>query len=870
MQKFDLNREIKAWIRSFRKFRPFDHGSIREMELHMRDHIDDLLTAGHSEEEAFSIARQEFGDVHDIAREEYWNISKKRNINSIINNTMINSYLKVAIRHFRKHKFHSALNVIGLMTGLAIVFFIFLFVSDERSFDQYHTKKEVLYRVVENQYYSGQPVFPVAVTPTALAPALSEQFPEIIRSTRASYESLQFQLNDQAITEDRGLMVDASFFDMFSITILEGDISGFENDIKALVLSETLARKYFPDTDAVGKSIKLDDEEFTVRAIMEDTPENTHLPFNYLVNFEYYLSFDPERNQNWGSNWLYTYIELDPNADPAMVDNKITMLIKDNSEDSSTEIYMQPLTDVYLGEVDFVVEAPHKGEMLYVNIFTLVAIFILIISCINFMNLATAKSEIRAKEVGLRKTVGAARGQLIFQFLSESVLLSLIALLLALGVVVTLLPFFNDLTGKSISIEEFYSLNRGLNFLLVILGSAVFAGLIAGVYPALVLSKPMPAITLKNNGHSVKSGGAFRKILVISQFTISIILIIGTLVVAEQLNYIQDIDLGFNKSNLAYMRAAPEKAPLLADELRKESDVLAVGLTNNHPGYVMSSTSGFEWQGKNPDESMLIHTLGVDEHYLSAMEMRIVEGRDFRKGDSTSIIINQRAAEAIGFEEPVGSIITNHGRDFTIIGVVSDFNFKSIHTRIEPLLIYMEDDPARLFIRYKPGQEARIKEIAETAWTSMFPDKEFSIGYLDEDWTEMYKAEKRTARLSTYFSAIAIIVSCLGLFGLVSYTAEQRTREIGIRKVLGASVPGLFMMLAKDFTKLIVASLIISVPLGVFLMNRWLENYAYHIDISALIVTETILGVILITMATISYQSLKVSATNPVNVLKNE
>ncbi len=870
MEKPDLDKEIKKWIRSFRKFRSYNHGAVREMELHIRDHIDDLVGQGYTEEEAFHVARNEFGNLHEIAREEDWNIRKKRNINSIINNSMLNSYLKVALRHFRKHKFHSALNIIGLTTGLAIVIFIFLFVSDELRYDQHFPKKDVLYRVVENQYYSGQPVFPVAVTPTALAPALKDQFPEIVNATRVAYQSMNFQLEDRSITEEQGLMVDASFFDMFSTDILSGDAASFKSDIHALVLTKEMADKYFPDQDVIGQSLTLDNEEFIVRAVIADPAETTHLPFRYLVNFERYLSFDPERSQSWGSNWLYTYIEVDPGTDASALDPKLTNIIKENNEGSATEIYLQPVTDIYLGEVDFVVEAPNKGEMLYVNIFTLVAIFILIISCINFMNLATAKSENRAKEVGLRKTVGAARPQLIFQFLSESVLMSVLALVLALALVITFLPFFNELTEKSIALTEFRSLDKGLSLALVVLGAAVFAGIISGIYPALVLSSPMPALTLKNNGQPIKSGSAFRKVLVITQFTISIILILGTLVVSEQLHYIQDIDLGYDKHNLAYVRAHPEKAPQLAETLRNESDVLAVGLTNMHPGYVMSSTSGFEWQGKNPDENILLHTMGVDEYYLSAMEMEILEGRDFHQGDSTSIIINQRAAEIIGMENPIGAKMANFDTEFTIIGVVGDFNFKSVHTAIEPLVIYMADEPSRVFIRYRDGQEARIKEVANIAWNTVFPDEEFEISYLEDDWKEMYTAEERTSKLSTYFSAIAIIVSCLGLFGLVSYTAEQRTREIGIRKVLGASVSGLFIMLATDFTKLILASLIISVPLGIFLMNQWLDSYAYHIDISMMIILTTVLGVILITIATISYQSLKISLTNPVNVLKRE
>ncbi len=870
METFDLDKEMHKWLRSFRRYRPFNHGSIRELELHMRDYIDDLVGQGLSVKEAFEKARKDFGEPDAVAREENWNIQKRRNINSIINNTMISSYIKVAIRHFGKHKFHSILNLAGLTTGLAIVFLIALFVTDELSFDNHFSKKDHLYRVVENQYYSGQPVFPVAVTPTALSPALSDQFPEVIKSARVSQQDMQIRVDDVVFNERGGLMVDADFLDMFDVEILAGDITGFREDVRAVVLSEELAKKYFPDGDAVGKPLNLDDEEFMVRAIMADQKANTHMPFKYLFNFEYYLSFDPSRSESWGSNWLYTYVEVDPNSDATALNDKITSLIKENQENSATEIYLQPLTDIYLGEVDFVVEAPEKGEMLYVKIFILVALFILLISCINFMNLATAKSENRAKEVGLRKTVGANRPELMLQFLSESVFMAFIAVLLAIGVVTLLLPYFNEITGKQIELATLWNLEWGFKLLLIISGAALTTGLLAGFYPAVILSKARPALTLKNNGQSVQSAGWFRKALVITQFTISVVLIIGTLVVVEQVRFIQQVDLGYDKHNLAYINVPLDKAANFANELRNETEVLAAGLTNIHPGYVMNSTSGYNWQGKNPDENILIHQFGVDEHYMSAMNMRLVDGRGFTRNDSLGVIINERAAEIMGFDDPVGQTIESGDDKLTIIGVVANFNFKSIHTAIEPLLIYLASDPGRVFIRYKPGNEERIREIAESTWTSNFPDLVFQLYYLDDDWSDMYQAEERTARLSTFFAAIAIIVSCLGLFGLVSYTAEKRTREIGIRKVLGASVPRIFVMLATDFTRLILASLILSIPIGWYLMNRWLEGYAYHIEMSWVTVAFTVVGVLLITLGTISYQSIKISMTNPVNVLKSE
>ena len=486
---------------------------------------------------------------------------------------MLKNYLKITIRNFWKYKFYTAVNVLGLTVGLTTVFLISLFVNDELQFDKFHEHKDDLYRVVENQYYAGQPVFPVAVTPIALGPSLIEEYPEVIKFTRATNENYQFEMGDRTLVERYGYQVDEGFFDMFSFPILKGSIEGFKDRLNALVLTEDLAEKYFPDTDPIGKTIKLNGQEHVVDAVMANVPPNSHLYFTYLTNYLSYLARRPERATDWGSNTLYTYVQLNKGADFEALNEKVIGQIKKNNENSVVDIYLQPITDIYLGDVDFVVEVSRKGEMIYVQIFSIVAIFILIISCINFMNLSTARASKRAKEVGLRKTIGAQRGQLIFQFLSESVLLSIISVLLSVLLVGLILSSFNELTKKSFEFATLFEAGRGLQLGLGILAVALLTGLIAGSYPAIFLSATKPISTLNSQSITLKQGAGLRKVLVIFQFMISIVLIMGTIAIYNQLQYIQNVDLGYDKNHVIYTSAPEEQSKVLANELRNQPGV---------------------------------------------------------------------------------------------------------------------------------------------------------------------------------------------------------------------------------------------------------------------------------------------------------
>ncbi len=831
----------------------------------MRDHIDDLISEGHSEKSAFKEAVREFGDIKPMAREEYWNLTLKSNLNA----AMIKNYLKITFRNFRKHKSYAFVNIFGLTIGLAIVLLIGLFVSDELSFDTFHENKDNLYRVVENQYYAGQPVFPVAVTPTALSPSLPAEFPEIVKSTRVAMDADQFELGDSKIMEGGGIMVDEDFFEMFSFQMIDGSIPSFVENLNGLILTEELASKYFPSKNPIGELIRLNGEDHEVMGIMKNVPKNSHISFKYIKNFENYLASNPDRANNWGSNWLYTYVQLDPTAVLDTVNNKIIGQIKANNETSVTDIYLQPLTDIYLGEVDFTVETDRKGEMMYVQIFIIVALFILLISCINFMNLSTARSAKRAKEVGLRKTVGAARNQLVTQFLTESIIFTLIAVILAVVIVALLLPSFNQLTSKEFNLQMLVDPEFGIRLGIIVIVSALVTGLLAGSYPAAFLSSIQPILTLNAQNVTIKQGAGLRKLLVIVQFVISVVLIIGTLVVYKQLQFIQNVNLGYNKDHVIYTFVPNGQSTSFANEVRNQRGVRSVARSNRHPAYVLSSSAGFEWSGKDPNETLLFHYMGIDEYYVSTMELRIKEGRDFFHTDTSAVMINERALEMMGLEDPIGQTISAFG-ERTIVAVLENFNFKSIHSTIEPIIVFMIPEPSRVYIKYDPIEEENIAATLDGIWKEFFPNNESDFYFLDKDFNELYEAEQRTSKLSTYFAILAILISCLGLFGLVSYAIEQRTKEIGIRKVLGASVPKLFVLLTTDFTKLVMISLTVSLPIGWFSMNKWLDNYAYRVDLSIWIFVFAAAIALLIALVTVSYQSVRASIRNPVQALRSE
>ncbi|HEX9654599.1 MAG TPA: ABC transporter permease [bacterium] len=785
---------------------------------------------------------------------------------------MFKNYLKIALRNLARQKGNSFINITGLAIGMTCSMLILMWVQHELSYDTFHENANDIYRVVENQYYAGGQIFPVAVTPSPLAPALKEQFPEIVRSTRFSFRSLTIKKDDKIFTEGVAF-ADPDIFEIFTIPFIKGSPEAALTQPHSVVLTQDAAEKYFGQEEAVGQVLRLDNRhDFLVAGVIKNIPDNSHLKYDILAPFIYLQELGSSM-ERWGSNWCYTYVRLQKDTPYQEVDKKIIDLIKKNNEGSVTEIYLQPLTKIHLhSSGKYTADIGGHGDVQYVRIFSAIAVFVLLIACINFMNLATARSEKRAREVGLRKVVGAHRYQLIGQFFGEAILLSLLAFLFALIFAELLLPVFGDLSGKALALERLETF-----MLFGFFAIAVLCGIVSGSYPALYLSSFKPVATLKGSKSSQTGGSSFRKTLVVLQFALSVIMIVGTLVVSRQMEYIRNKNLGLDKENLGYVwmsKAFRQKSDAAKQELLKNPNITSITRTSQLPTYVGNSTSGWEWEGKDPADEVLMHTLNVDEDYVKTFKMEIAEGRFFSRdfsADSLAVVVNEKAIEIMGMPSAVGKRISLEADDFTIIGVVKNFHFKPVRTAIEPLVVFLDRNRYyAMVMRTRPENISGTIEFVEKTYRKFNADTPFNFNFLDQDYDNLYRVEQRIGTLSGYAAIIAILIASLGLYGLASYMAEQRTKEIGIRKVLGATGSSLVLLLSRNFIILASIANLIAWPVAYYVMSGWLQNYAYHttLDIGIFIVAAILAFVIV--LVTVSYQAIRAALANPVESLRYE
>jgi len=775
------------------------------------------------------------------------------------------------------NKTFSLINIFGLALGMTCSLLIMLWLKDELKKDKFHANDKRLFRVMENQYYSGDiSTFPSS--PGILAENIVKDVPEIEMASQMLWEEQPLFTVGDKYDKEKGRYVQKDFLRMFSFKLAKGDAATALARPDAVVISKSLADKYFKGEDPIGKMIKIDNKEnVIVTGVLDEIPELSSLKFDFLLSYDIWFKKN-DWAKEWDNNGPRCYVMLAPNASVDKVNAKIKNYIRSKKKDSNVELFLQNYGESYLySNWDNGKQA--GGRIEYVRIFSVVAIIILLIACINFMNLATARSLRRAREIGVRKVVGAGKRQLVAQFIGESTFVSFLAILLSLLIVALVIPSFNELTDKKLSIDL-----ADPSFLLILLGLTVVTGVISGSYPALFMSTLKPIVVLKGILKFKAGATYFRKGLVVFQFALSIILILGMIVIYRQINFINNKNLGFAKEDLLYM---PLEGPMaknfmaFKEELLKQPGIKNISSAQSSPLEVGSSTQGVRWPGKDTTKLILFSNNPITYDYLKTMGIELIRGRDFDPSfslDTMNYLVNEAAARKIGYQDPVGKELTMWGDKGMIIGLMKDFHHNSLHVPIEPLILrlfkgsWVKDGGywGNVIIRTEKGKSKQAIASMEKVFKQFNPGFPFKYYFTDDEIAKNYKAEHTVSKLSRYFAFLAIFISCLGLFGLVTFTAEQKTKEIGIRKVLGASVTGIVRMLSKDFLKLVLVATVIAFPVAWWLMHTWLADFAYRIDIGWWVFVMAGIAALLIALLTISFQSIKAAIANPVKSLRTE
>jgi ABC-type antimicrobial peptide transport system permease subunit len=785
---------------------------------------------------------------------------------------MFKNYIKAAFRNLLKNKGYSFLNIGGLAIGMACAGLIFLWVEDELTFNHYFSNRDNLYKTKDRQTYDGN-TFTFDATPGPLAEAMKTEIPGLKNTARTTWgNQVLFTAKDKPIYE-QGLFVDSSFLTMFQLQFVQGNAKTAFTQLHTLVISETMAKKFFGTTQVIGKTLKVDNkQDYEVSGVFMDLPKNVSFSFNWLAPFRIYL----DQNKwltSWGNNGIVTYVETEPNADITAINKKLYGIVQTKEKEASAHMSIYSMNRWRMYD-NFENGNEIPGRIQYVHLFNIIAWIILVIACINFMNLSTARSEQRAKEVGVRKVMGAGKRKLIAQFIGESVFTSLVALLLSIAIIYVSLPSFNTIVEKHLSVNIFNPLH-----IAVLLGIALICGFVAGSYPAFYLSSFNPIYVLK--GIKIKSAGSagfVRKSLVVVQFSVSVILIISTIVIYLQINHVKDRNLGYNKNNLMimYMQGKiKENYTVIKNDLLSTGLVQNTSMSNNQILQLGSNTGDFSWEGKDPSRQILITVEQVSQEYPATMGLRIKDGRVFYlnfKSDSNSVIINESLAALMNKKNIVGSIISGQGHQFTVVGVIKDFIFNDMYAPAAPLMLFADTSNVNVMsVRLKEGVSvpAALAKM-ETIFKNNNPGYPFDYSFIDQQFAQLFKTETLIGQLAEVFAVLAISISCLGLFGLAAYTAEKRSKEIGIRKILGASVQGITGLISKDFLMLVGISCVISFPIAWWLMHDWLENYKYRIQISWWIFVGAGLLAVLIALLTVSFQAIKAAVANPVTSLRSE
>ncbi|HKI77875.1 MAG TPA: ABC transporter permease [Ignavibacteriaceae bacterium] len=811
---------------------------------------------------------------------------------------MIKNYMRIAFRNLFKHRGFSLINIIGLTVGLTICLLILLFIKDELSYDKYNDKSDQIYRVILHGRISDSD-FNLAVSCAPIGPTLVNELPEVenfVRILKGGIPVLRYQ--DKVFSEDRFFWADSTFFDVFSLPLVEGNPKTALVKPQSVVITESMAKKYFGNDDAVGKILNMDNRiDYMVTGVMKDVPKNSHFHFDFLGSLASYQGI--MQDNSWLSNNQFTYVLLKKGVTYDDIKNKMEDIVLKyvgpqvklalgvtfDQLKKSGAMYrysLQPLSDIHLrSHLDNEIEP--NSDIQYVYIFALIALGILLIACINFMNLATARSAMRAKEVGIRKTLGSTKPQLIMQFIFESILMSFIAVILAVFLAELFLPMFNSITGKNIA----FGLAENITFIPVFILFAIVVGFIAGSYPAFFLSAFDPVTVLKGNKLKGGKNSWLRSTLVISQFAVSIILIIGTFIIKDQLSYIQNKKLGFNKDQIILVKKTDDigtQIETFKKELKDSPSIVSVSNSTTYPGFNNFGNSAYTAGGESGDKSQLIMQMAADYNFVDTYQIPMSEGRYYSKEHPSdtlnAIVVNDETVRIFGLKDPIGKKLIAIGnnpknsRTYTIIGVTKDFNYESLHSKIRPLAIHLIV-PGRGFgrytaVRFATNDVKNTLNFISKKWHKLAGAQEFEYSFFDQEFANLYKSEQRTSELFTSFSILALIIASMGLFGLVAFITERRTKEIGIRKVMGASIKEIVFLLSKEFSKWVLLANIIAWPVAYYFMSNWLKEFAYRIEIPILLFPVAGLLVLMVSLLTVSTLTYKAARANPANSLKYE
>jgi len=886
-----MKRALAEWRRSLRRYESFEDGAIAELESHLLDELDKQKRNGLADEEAFAKAVAAVGRPEEVGGEYFKDSCRSRLAvpswrRSRFSPGLFYNHMKVALRSFRRHIGYSLINILGLAIGMACSLLIVLWVRDELNYDTFHKNGKDIYRVVTigkdgNDFSS----------PAPFAPAVAAEIPEVVATVRVHYlPRVTFQQGKRVFYEENGIIADASLFRMFSFHMLSGNPDGVFSAPDHILLSSSLARRYFGNDDPVGKTLLVEGEiPLNVAGVMTDVPRRSHFRFDYVIPFQF-VEAHPLWGMEWGDFNFKTYIQTRPQRNETEIIRKLNQVaLKHNCwpiVHKKASFSIQRLHDIYLNPI-----GPYDiplGSQTQVYLFSLIALLIVLIAGINFINLSTARAEKRAKEIGLRKVVGADRRQIIGQFFGESLLTTLLSLPLAVTLAGIAMPNFNALTGKEFALQ---ALAPGMLWSLA--GIACVIGLMAGAFPALYLSSLQPASIFKDlSSRSFHKGrqtwvkrGGLRRILVTSQFIVSITLILATLVVGSQLRLIRERSWHLDKDQIVTVPIKENigrKYDLVRSELLKNRAIADVAAKDWKPIGMRNDTNGVTWEGKTEDQkSILMGTTQVDANYFTSMGMEFVAGRGFSAafpGDKgTAYVLNELAVEMAGLTDPVGKSFAVDGRKGTIVGIVKNTIFQSLRQELRPEVFGLIDDLAKdssegtVFIRIKGGMPlpAAIAHI-RNVWNSVNFYAPFEYHFLDQQIDAQYGSERRLGKLFATFAMLAVFISCMGLFGLVSFVAEQRTKEIGIRKVLGASVPGIMALLTRGFAKQVLLANLLAWPLAYFLLGKWLRGFIYRVPIGAGLFLFSGMLVLVLALLTSSFQAVKAARMDPTQSLRCE